>query len=130
VVADVEGECVAESIGLHAFTRSSDLTTDGRTLHDLARAEPFRTNLDEQRLGRIRPAAPVLVTHSLADDVIPYAVGRGLAHDWCRLGADVAFSANLTPTHVGGAVPSFATEFAFLEARVAGLPQASDCWWL
>ncbi|WP_242652863.1 lipase family protein [Intrasporangium flavum] len=130
VIADVEGECVVESVAAHAFTRSSDLTSDGRTLHDLAQAEPFRTILDEQRLGRIRPTVPVLVTHSLADDVIPYAVGRGLAHDWCRLGADVAFSANLTPTHVGGAVPSFAKEFAFLEARVAGLPQPSDCWWL
>ncbi len=130
VVAAVQQECVSESIGRHAFTRSADLTTDGRSLHDLAQVEPFRTILDDQRLGRLRPAVPVLVTHSLADDVIPYAVGRGLAHDWCRLGADVAFSTSLTPTHVGGAVPSFAKELAFLEARVAGLPQASDCSWL
>jgi hypothetical protein len=72
----------------------------------------------------------VLVTHSVLDDVIPYAVGRGLAHDWCTRGANVAFSPNIPPTHVGGAVPSFAKQYAFLEARVAGLPQVSDCWWL
>ena len=72
----------------------------------------------------------MLVTHSVLDDVIPYAVGRGLARDWCDRGANVAFSANITPTHVGGAVPSFAKQYAFLEARVAGLPQVSDCWWL
>jgi len=130
VIAAVKGECVGESIALHAFTRSSDLTKDGRTLTELAAAEPFRSIIAEQRIGRLKPAVPVLVTHSVLDDVIPYAVGRGLAHDWCTRGANVAFSPNITPTHVGGAVPSFAKQYAFLEARVAGLPQVSDCWWL
>ena len=128
VIAAVKGECVADSIPRHAFTRSSDLTTDGRTLSQLVASEPFRSVIADQRLGRLKPSVPVLVTHSLLDDVIPYAVGRGLAHDWCARGANVAFSSNLTPTHVGGAVPSFAKEFAFLEARVAGLRQVSDCW--
>ncbi|MFM6849149.1 MAG: lipase family protein, partial [Terrabacter sp.] len=32
VIQAVKGECVAESVALHAFTRSSDLTKDGRTL--------------------------------------------------------------------------------------------------
>ena len=130
VVAAVKGECVGESIALHAFTRSSDLTRDGRTLTELAASEPFRSIIADQRIGRLEPKVPVLVTHSVLDDVIPYAVGRGLARDWCARGADVAFSSNITPTHVGGAVPSFAKEYAFLEARVAGLPQVSDCWWL
>ena len=130
VMEAVRGECVAESIALHAFTRSGTLTTDGRDLAELAASEPFRSVIADQRIGRLRPAAPVLVTHSVLDDVIPYAVGRGLARDWCARGANVAFSPNITPTHVGGAVPSFAKQFAFLEARVAGIPQASDCWWL
>jgi fermentation-respiration switch protein FrsA (DUF1100 family) len=130
VVEAVRGECVAESIALHAFTSSSSLTKDGRSLTELAASEPFRSIIADQRIGRLTPAAPVLVTHSVLDDVIPYAVGKGLARDWCGRGANVAFSPNITPTHVGGAVPSFAKQFAFLEARVAGLPQASDCWWL
>jgi pimeloyl-ACP methyl ester carboxylesterase len=130
VIEAVKGECVAESIALHAFTRSSDLTKDGRTLTELAATEPFRSIIADQRIGRLKPTVPVLVTHSVLDDVIPYAVGQGLARDWCARGANVAFSANITPTHVGGAVPSFAKQFAFLEARVAGLPQVSDCWWL
>ncbi|WP_330475737.1 lipase family protein [Terrabacter sp. C0L_2] len=130
VIDAVKGECVGQSIALHAFTRSSDLTKDGRSLTELAAAEPFRSIIADQRIGRLKPAVPVLLTHSVLDDVIPYAVGRGLAHDWCARGANVAFSANVTPTHVGGAVPSFAKEYAFLEARVAGLPQVSDCWWL
>lgn len=130
VMEAVRGECVAESIALHAFTRSSTLTQDGRDLTELAASEPFRSIIADQRIGRLRPAVPVLVTHSLLDDVIPYAVGKGLARDWCARGANVAFSPNITPTHVGGAVPSFAKQFAFLEARVAGIPQASDCWWL
>lgn len=128
VLAQVETECVGQSIPLHAFTRSSDLTTDGRTLTQLAESEPFRSVIDDQRIGRIAPTVPVLVTHSLLDDVIPYAVGRGLARDWCARGGNVAFSTDLAPTHVGGAAPSFAKEYALLEARVAGLPQASECW--
>jgi pimeloyl-ACP methyl ester carboxylesterase len=130
VIQAVKGECVAESIALHAFTRSSDLTKDGRSLTELAAAEPFRSIVADQRIGRLKPTVPVLVTHSALDDVIPYAVGRRLASDWCARGANVAFSPNITPTHVGGAVPSFAKQFAFLEARVAGVPQVSDCWWL
>ena len=130
VIDAVQGECVGESIALHAFTRSSDLTKDGRDLTQLAASEPFRSIIADQRVGRLKPAAPVLVTHSVLDDVIPYAVGRGLASDWCARGANVAFSPNITPTHVGGAVPSFAKQFAFLEARVTGIPQVSDCWWL
>lgn len=130
VIQAVERECVAESIAAHAFTRSSDLTKDGRSLIQLAASEPFRSIIDDQRIGRLKPAVPVLVTHSVLDDVIPYAVGRRLARDWCARGATVAFSPNITPTHVGGAVPSFAKQFAFLEARVAGLRQVSDCWWL
>jgi pimeloyl-ACP methyl ester carboxylesterase len=130
VIEAVRGECVAESIALHAFTVSTTLTKDGRDLTELARTEPFRSIVADQRIGRLTPAVPVLVTHSVLDDVIPYAVGKGLARDWCARGADVAFSPNIMPTHVGGAVPSFAKQFAFLEARVAGLPQVSDCWWL
>ena len=132
VIAAVKGECVAESIALHAFTRSSDLTRDGRTLTAARRvgALPLDHRRPAHRRGLHSPPSRCSSRTPVLDDVIPYAVGRGLARDWCDRGANVAFSANITPTHVGGAVPSFAKQYAFLEARVAGLPQVSDCWWL
>jgi hypothetical protein len=54
-------------------------------------------------------------------------VGRDLAKRWCARGASVRFSTTAVPTHVGGAVPNFAEEYAFLEARMARVPALSTC---
>jgi pimeloyl-ACP methyl ester carboxylesterase len=126
-VRRVEGECVGDSIPQDAFVRSSTLTRDGRPLAAYFDEEPWRSVLADNVIGERRPAAPVLVTHSLADDVIPYAVGLDLARRWCGLGARVRFATTAVPTHVGGVVPNFAEEYAFLEARLAGLPTTSSC---
>jgi hypothetical protein len=107
--------------------RSTALTRDGRSLADYFDEEPWRSVLADNVIGERRPAAPVLVTHALADDVIPYAVGLGLAQRWCARGATVRFSTTAVPTHVGGAVPNFGEEYAFLGARLAGLPAVSSC---
>ena len=64
----------------------------------------------------------MLLSHSLLDDVIPYAVGKQLAKDWCAKGSNVRLSTNVGPTHLGGALPSSAESYAFFEARFAGLP--------
>jgi pimeloyl-ACP methyl ester carboxylesterase len=126
-VRRVEGECVGDSLPKDAFVRSSTLTRDGRPLAAYFDEEPWRSVLADNVIGKRRPTAAVLVTHSLADDVIPYAVGLELARRWCRLGATVRFSTTAVPTHVGGAVPNFAEEYAFLEARLAGLPATPTC---
>jgi hypothetical protein len=45
----------------------------------------------QQKLGTVRPAAPVMVEHSSFDDVLPFAQGQQLARDWCARGANVQF---------------------------------------
>ncbi len=97
-------------------------------MSDLMAVEPFRSIVEAQRIGTIRPSVPVLVTHSAIDDVIPYAVGRQMARSWCSKGANVRFSTNVAPGHVGGIVPQTAEALPFFEARFAGLPQVSSCW--
>lgn len=111
-----------------AFTNSGDFTRDGADLDELITREPFRTMIADQRIGRIRPSAPVLVSHSLLDDVVPYRVAERLAKDWCGQGANVRLSTNATPLHVGGMLNHSAEMYAFLEARFAGLPAVSSCW--
>lgn len=128
VQAELEHQCTTDSLRAFPFVRSEDLTEDGRPVTDLLDEEPFSAAVAEQLLGRRRPATPVLVTHSLLDDVIPYAVGRGVAERWCDRGATVRLATNLAPTHVGGAVANFPEMFAFLESRFAGLPPTSSCW--
>ncbi|MDP3893856.1 lipase family protein [Nocardioides sp.] len=129
VIDTLRGQCTVESIATFPFTRSRDLTHDGRAITAHLDEEPYRTAVAEQLIGDgRRPAAPTLVTHSLLDDVIPYGVGRGVAQRWCGQGATLRLATNTAPTHVGGAIASYPEVFAFLEARFAGLPMVSSCW--
>lgn len=123
----VETECVFDLLN-HAFVRSSTLSASGRPMSELMAVEPFRSIVEDQRIGTVRPTVPVLVTHSALDDVIPYAVGKQMARSWCGKGANVRFSTNVAPGHVGGIVPQTAAALPFFEARFAGLPQVSNCW--
>ena len=123
----VERDCVFDLLD-HAFVDSSTLSASGQPMSRLMEVEPFRSIVEDQRIGTIRPRVPVLVTHSRLDDVIPYAVGRQMARSWCSKGANVRFSSNLAPGHVGGLVPQVAEALPFFEARFAGLPQWSNCW--
>lgn len=123
----VENECVFDLLN-HAFVKSSTLSADGRPMSALMAVEPFRSIVEAQRIGTIRPTVPVLVTHSVLDDVIPYAVGRQMARSWCGKGANVRLSSNAAPLHVGGIIPQTVEALPFFEARFAGIPQLSNCW--
>ncbi|WP_199907430.1 lipase family protein [Nocardioides terrigena] len=125
----VEQDCVFDLLD-NAFVRSETLSADGRPMSELMTREPFRTVIADQRIGTTRPTVPVLVSHSTLDDTIPYAVGRAMARAWCGKGANVRFSPNVAPLHVGGIVPHAAEAQVFWEARFAGLPQVSNCWLL
>jgi pimeloyl-ACP methyl ester carboxylesterase len=123
----VEQDCVFDLLD-HAFTRSADLSADGRPMSELMKRQPFASIIESQRIGTVRPTVPVLVTHSALDDKIPYAVGKQMARSWCAKGANVRFSTNVAPLHVGGMVPHVAEALPFFEARFAGVPQVSGCW--
>ncbi|MFJ3956764.1 lipase family protein [Arthrobacter sp. NPDC090010] len=127
VAADVTRHCTFD-LPSNAFRQLSTLTDSGEGFTGIAAKAPWNKIIDDQLIGTLKPNAPVRVTHSALDDVVPYAAGKGLAKRWCTQGANIVFSPNGFPTHVGGAVPSFVEEFAFLEARFAGVPQISNCW--
>jgi pimeloyl-ACP methyl ester carboxylesterase len=123
----VRTECTVEAIAAHAFTQSSTLTNDGRSLTAYLGEEPYRTRVAEQKIGTLKPSAPVLIVHSALDDIVPYAQDRTLGRTWCGKGVKVQFSTSLVPTHVLGAVRAYPEAFAWLEARFAGLPAFSNC---
>ncbi|MFG2562837.1 lipase family protein [Streptomyces sp. NPDC048496] len=60
----------------------------------------YSTIVAEQQLGTRRPVAPVLLSHSVLDDVIPHQVSEKLAASWCRRGATVKFTSNYVPGHI------------------------------
>ncbi|MEV6643493.1 lipase family protein [Amycolatopsis sp. NPDC051371] len=123
----VRTECTVEAIAAHAFTQSSTLTNDGRSLVAYLGEEPYRSRVAEQKIGALKPTAPVLIVHSALDDIVPYAQDRDLGRTWCGKGVKVQFSTTLVPTHVLAAVRAYPEAFAWLEARFAGLPAFSNC---
>lgn len=130
VMREIQDQCFLESVATYAFQDSRSLTADGRSINQILGEAPFDTLIDQQRLGNVKPGAPVLVTHSVLDDVIPYQTGKNVASRWCSKGANVRFSSNVAPTHIGGAIASYPEQFLFLEARFAGIPQLANCWML
>jgi hypothetical protein len=123
----VKDECTVEAIAAHAFTRSADLTEDGRPLTAYLTQEPFMSRIGEQLIGARKPAVPVLVVHSALDDIVPYAQDRAMARSWCAKGTTVQFSTSLVPTHVLGAVRAYPEAFGWVEARFADLPAPDNC---
>jgi hypothetical protein len=97
VMDEVEGECVTDLFN-HAFVSSKTLTNDGSSFAQMLNKAPFAAIVAEQKIGTIKPAMPVLVTHSVLDDVIPFTVGKTMAKSWCAARArNVYFSPNATP---------------------------------
>ncbi len=125
--AEVEQECVEETLVKHAFKQSKDLTKDGRSVSEYLVEEPFASTVLEQKLGKRKPATPTLVLHSAADDIVPYEQGRQMARDWCGLGANVRFKTLTSATHVGAVPEASSTAFMWMEERFAGFPQFSNC---
>lgn len=126
-MTSVEQDCVFDLFN-QAFVRSETLTKDGQGVGALLDTEPFKSIIAAQQIGTIKPKVPVLVTHSAVDDVIPYAAGQTMARSWCSKGANVRFSTNVAPGHIGGIFPHVAESLPFWEARFLGLPQLSNCW--
>jgi pimeloyl-ACP methyl ester carboxylesterase len=127
IVAALESQCMFESLRRYAFTRSSTLTRDGRSIIDILGDEPFATIVAEQLLGDGRwPRMDALVSHSKLDDVVPYECGRALAERWARQGAQVRLSTNFAPTHAAAALASYSTAFTFLHRRFLGLPMRAN----
>lgn len=127
VASEVEDACVFD-LFKYANKDTSQFTTSGKKLSELLAEEPFASAVEEQRLGKVKPSAPVVINHAIGDDVIPYKGGKQLGGDWCDKGTRVAFNAGLIPTHVGGFIPHVEKSMYFFEKRFAGQNQASSCW--
>ncbi|WP_031939981.1 alpha/beta fold hydrolase [Prescottella defluvii] len=118
---DIANQCVPETLARYGMHRTSEWTRDGRSVAELIDALPtVRAVVDEQRIGRAVPTAPVLIVQGRSDDVIPYAQARQLAEDWCGAGATVEFSTAEFPPIAPGLVVGHGLPM------VSGLPQALD----
>lgn len=128
-LAATDQECMLQSIVSSGFLDTSQLTTSGQKLSSLLELPQVKPVIAEQTIGNGRaPHVPVLLSHSLHDDVIPYDQGRQLARRWCAAGASVYFDTTAAVTHVGGYIAAIPQVFAFLEQRFADTTTDSNCW--
>ncbi|GAA5057390.1 alpha/beta fold hydrolase [Nocardia callitridis] len=96
-------ECIGDIIFKQPFLRTNSFTIDGRPLLDHLQAIPEAQQiLADQRIGTLRPQAPVLITSGRNDDTVPYGQARQLAEDWCAKDATVTFRTNPLPPILPG----------------------------
>lgn len=96
-------QCVAESLARYRFTKSSKWTTTGVSLPTVLALDPgAHEAIDQQRLGRLRPAAPVMVESAYNDDLIPHAQVTTLVGEWRAQGAAVTYREDTQPSALVG----------------------------
>lgn len=104
-------------------------------LNTTASADPFKTILANQRIGNLRPAGPIYITHNRWDPFAPYQSARQSAADWCKKGADVTLWTNEQPPllnklDINSLLPPFVDgerSMAWIADRFNGVPTSSNC---
>lgn len=104
-------------------------------LRDLFGSEPIKSALAAQRLGSLKPTAPVQIDVNRFDPLFPWVGARQLAADWCAQGADVDFWTNdqppfLNKTGTNSILALFVEGergLHWIADRFNGLPTTSNC---
>lgn len=113
--------CLFEAIPTFPFGHMSQLTTT-----DVFAVPAVRRVLERNRLGGAAPAAPVLLQHARADQILPYDQAVALRRKWCARGAHVHFQDAVGVDHISGGVGAAGPAADYLAARFAGEPLPPD----
>lgn len=98
-------ECIGDTGLLHGFERSRQWTRTGTSLSAVIKRYPaVHEIVDDQRIGRLKPNAPVLISTGVADDVIPNGQVNQLYRDWRSQGARVQLATGHLPSILPGMV--------------------------
>lgn len=132
----LETQCTVDAVLSFGFKRTSTWTQDGRSLGAIIDADPTaRAIVDDQRIGRRTPSAPVRVATGTQDDLVDHAQARQLAVDWCRRGARVTYAPILqlpVPggtgiNHIGGLPADALQAQQWVVDRLSGRAASSNC---
>ncbi|ASR01303.1 lipase family protein [Gordonia rubripertincta] len=94
----ISTSCIGDIIPAFGFQQTKNWIRTGETLSSvIARSPEVQKIVGEQRIGRLKPNAPVFLEGGLNDDVIPHGQVAQLAADWRAQGADVRFVTDPTP---------------------------------
>ncbi len=114
VLKQLSTQCIADTGLSFGFQRTNSWTRDGKSLSSVINRYPnVKKIVDEQRIGRLKPNAPVLLEGGINDDVIPYGQVATLDRDWRAQGADVRMITNTIPPIFPGLVVNHALPMVF-----------------
>ncbi|MGQ9347100.1 lipase family protein [Mycolicibacterium gilvum] len=126
-------QCVGESVTKFMFRRLQPYFN--QPLPDLLADPQFRGLLDLQKLGTLKPNAPVLINSNRYDPLVPYGPAVQLGRDWCGRGSDIEFRTNEAPPIFNKVVINHALPMVvdgepamrWIADRFNGVPTASNC---
>jgi pimeloyl-ACP methyl ester carboxylesterase len=114
--------CVVDLIINYAFRHTSDITTSNPL-----EAPAWKKRLAENKLGMIKPKAPVFLYHGDADEIIPFSVGEGLRDRWCELGATVDWAVYPLGVHLSTMLLAADDAVQWLSDRFNGMAAPNTC---
>ena len=129
----VQDQCVAETLTKFMFRHLQPYFN--RDIVQLVNQEPFSSLFDEQRIGCLKPNAPVMILSNRYDPLVPWTAANQLGRDWCAQGADVQFWTNEQPPFLNKAVINHALPMLvdgergmqWIADRFNGLPTTPNC---
>lgn len=133
LIDDTATQCIAETAMRFRFKHLQDFFVGDVTA---VMGNPLlRGVFDAQRLGRLKPEAPVFVLSNRFDPLVPWAPAAQMARDWCALGADVQFWTNEQPPLFNKLAVNHALPFLvdgeramqWIADRFNGLPTTPNC---
>ncbi|OBA93906.1 triacylglycerol lipase [Mycobacteriaceae bacterium 1482268.1] len=129
----VQDQCVAETLTKFMFRHLQPYFNDD--IYRLVNEEPFSHLFDEQKLGRFKPNAPVMILSNRFDPLVPWTAANQLGRDWCAQGADVQFWTNEEPPFLNKAIVNHALPMLvdgeramqWVADRFNGVPTTPNC---
>ena len=88
-------QCVGQTLLDFMFRHLQPYFTED--INQLVNEEPFNSLFEQQRIGRYKPNAPVLLDSNRYDPLVPHGPVVQLGNDWCTQGADVNSAPTRTP---------------------------------
>ncbi|MGE2737442.1 lipase family protein [Mycolicibacterium vaccae] len=132
-VDKTKNQCVGESVTKFMFRHLQPYFN--QPIPELLTDPQFRALFELQKLGTLKPNAPVLINSNRYDPLVPYEPAAQLGRDWCAHGSDVEFRTNEAPpifnklviNHALPMVVDGEPAMQWIADRFNGVPTTPNC---
>ena len=125
--------CTNEITDKYGHQTTSMWTKDGRSLDELLKTMPkAQAAMEDQRIGKSKPAAPVMIVSGRHDLNVEYQQAKDLATKWCSQGSPVVYRDDFMPeignyNHFAQAITGAEFGIPFILGRFNGVPVKGAC---